>query len=488
MDVKIKLRAILQSILYNYPLLYPASLYLFNNVIIIDDKDIKKMNDNDVVIDKHSIPYISTMAVDNLGRLYINKAFFDSLDIRKALFIYLHEVLHFVLRHNDTMIDHILPKLTGSSIDQSILMHLANLGMDMAVNSALKDDLQVKIDDAVYPEDFGFEPLKSFEYYFARLLEKFKNDSEFEQAIQYFANQILKELENQLQCNNCCNNNSSESNSNSKKNKKSNCSSDNNNDLNDNNRDLQDNAYVKKLKEYFIDQHLFDKLVENELRKQMNEIVKKLIDQGLTLQNNSTKNIGKGLEQAIREFIDDYYTPKVNWKNILKVHLDIIFDNRRRTFIKPNRKISAYIVPGYVSDIVESINPCILIDLSGSITNEEFSQFIQELLKLFKTYKTEKIRFIAFTSDVVFDKAFEINKDDKLDKDWIFKNVNFNHTGGTSIYNALKRFEEDKNINICIVFTDCEIDDWYEIKKPNKHIFVISTTKLKAPYYKTIHI
>jgi len=101
MDTKTKMRSILQIILYKYPLLYPASLYLFNNSVIIDSKEQNQNSKDDTdIITNNSVKYIPTMAVDNLGRLYVNKKFFDSLDINTALFIYLHEVLHFVFKQN----------------------------------------------------------------------------------------------------------------------------------------------------------------------------------------------------------------------------------------------------------------------------------------------------------------------------------------------------------------------------------------------------
>lgn len=500
MDTKVKLRSILQIILYKYPLLYPASLYLFNNAIILDSKEqSQNLKDDTDIITNSDIKFVATMAVDNLGKLYVNKKFFDSLDINTALFVYLHEVLHFVFKHIDTYIEHILPKYSNSGVDQAILLHLANLGMDMAVNSMLSQDLNIKIENAVYPEDFDFEPLKSFEYYFINLLEKFKNDQEFKQAIQYFVQQILEEIKKQLQQNSNCNNSNCQSNSqkkSKKKNSKDNCNSNgNSNNINSNNSkngsddsNLSNNKYYKKLKEYFIDEHLFERLVREELRKQLNDTIKRLMEQGLILHQNSQKNIGNGIAEILREYLEDQYKPKVNWKNLLKIHLDIVADNRKRSFIRPNRKISSYIAPGYIEDYIESINPCILIDLSGSIADEEFTQFINELLSLFKTYKMEKIRFIAFTDGVVFDKTFELAKDEEIDKNWLFKNINFNYTGGTSIEESLKRFEEDKELSVGIVFTDCEIDDWYKIKNPNKHLFVISTTKKKAPFYKTIHL
>lgn len=501
MDTKLKLRSILQIILYKYPLLYPASLYLYNNAIILDSKNNNSEKDIDIVTNNNKPTFISTMAVDNLGKLYVNKKFFDSLDMNTALFVYLHEVLHFIFKHIDTYIEHILPKFSNSGINPSILLHLANLGMDMAVNSALSQDLNLKIENAVYPEDFGFESMKSFEYYFTQLIEKFKNDQEFNLAIQYFVNQILEEIKKQLQDSNCNSNNcQTNSKTKPKKDKKLNNSCNNSNtdsnnldNINNNNdfhnNNLQNNKYINKLKEYLIDEHLFEKLVSEELRKQLNETVKRLMEQGLTLhQNCRDKNIGNGIAEMTREFLENQYKPKVDWKNILKIHLDIIADNRRRSFIKPNRKISSYIAPGYITDFTENINPCIMIDLSGSISDEEFTQFVHELLKLFKTYKIEKIRFIAFTDGIVFDKTFEISKDEKLDKDWLFKNVNFNYSGGTSIKETLKKFEEDKQLDVGIIFTDCVIDDWYKINKPNKHIFVISTTNKKAPFYKTIHL
>jgi len=44
-------------------------------------------------------PYVSTMAVDQHARLYVNPGWIQTLSVRQVSYVLLHEVLHVVLSH-----------------------------------------------------------------------------------------------------------------------------------------------------------------------------------------------------------------------------------------------------------------------------------------------------------------------------------------------------------------------------------------------------
>jgi predicted metal-dependent peptidase len=107
-------------------------------------------------------PTISTMAVDENWRLFINPAQLDEWSIPEIAGVLLHEVGHIVRDHSG--------RAREVRVDAST-RNLWNLGADAEINDDLRND-GIDLPSGIYPENFGEPSGRVAEYYYARLLAR----------------------------------------------------------------------------------------------------------------------------------------------------------------------------------------------------------------------------------------------------------------------------------------------------------------------------
>jgi predicted metal-dependent peptidase len=107
-------------------------------------------------------PTISTMAVDESWRLFINPAQLDEWSIAEIAGVLLHEVGHIVRDHSG--------RAREVRVDAST-RNLWNLGADAEINDDLRAD-GIDLPSGIFPENFGEPSGRVAEYYYARLLAR----------------------------------------------------------------------------------------------------------------------------------------------------------------------------------------------------------------------------------------------------------------------------------------------------------------------------
>ena len=140
----------------------------------------------------------------------------------------------------------------------------------------------------------------------------------------------------------------------------------------------------------------------------------------------------------------------INWRSLLRRALVSNMGSVYETWVKPNRRFDDY--PGVKRFSIRKV--WVLIDTSGSISDEEFSQFMGEVYEIARLYNA-KVNIIEWDADIE-----RIVMD--VDKKYIpkLKRVGY---GGTVITPALEYAIKNVKLNdTVIIFSDWELSDYEE--------------------------
>lgn len=113
-------------------------------------------------------------------------------------------------------------------------------------------------------------------------------------------------------------------------------------------------------------------------------------------------NVPANIQRMIKELTE----PKMNWREILRQQIQSTIKNDY-TFMRPNRKgwhMSA-ILPGTNYD--ETIDICVGIDMSGSISDKQAKDFIAEIKGIMDQYQDYKIKLWCFDTEVYNEADFD---------------------------------------------------------------------------------
>jgi len=116
----------------------------------------------------------------------------------------------------------------------------------------------------------------------------------------------------------------------------------------------------------------------------------------------------------IQRMIKDLTEPKMNWREILRQQIQSTIKNDY-TFMRPNRKgwhMNA-ILPGTNYD--ETIDICVAIDMSGSISDSQAKDFISEIKGIMDEYKEYKIKVWCFDTKVYNEQDYDSYGEDISD-------------------------------------------------------------------------
>ena len=101
----------------------------------------------------------------------------------------------------------------------------------------------------------------------------------------------------------------------------------------------------------------------------------------------------------IQRMIKDLTEPKMNWREILQQQIQSVIKDDF-TWMRPNKKgwhLSA-VLPG--SNIRDTIDICICIDMSGSIGDDQARDFLSEIKGIMQQYQDFKIKLWCFDTAV----------------------------------------------------------------------------------------
>lgn len=177
----------------------------------------------------------------------------------------------------------------------------------------------------------------------------------------------------------------------------------------------------------------------------------------------------------IQLFVDNLLNPKVKWSHVLAKY-KTKFAKTEYSFTKPRRRYLPMILPGLKGETL--IDIAVAADISGSVTDEEFLQFVGEFAAIFKTCKPEKITLLQFDT--------QIKSIDKLESVKDLMAVKFHGRGGTAIGPVINWAEENKP-QLLLVFTDGEFK-FHSTQYSKDLMWIIhNNPKFTAPYGKVTH-
>lgn len=105
-------------------------------------------------------------------------------------------------------------------------------------------------------------------------------------------------------------------------------------------------------------------------------------------------SVPSGIELLVSEFVK----PKINWKNLIQTNIQSIFKSQV-TWTKPNRRSSgSFILPTRTFE--ETVDICVSIDTSGSITEEMRVEFLSEILGILHYYSNFCLKIWCFDTQV----------------------------------------------------------------------------------------
>jgi len=106
-------------------------------------------------------------------------------------------------------------------------------------------------------------------------------------------------------------------------------------------------------------------------------------------------NVPAGVQRMISEFTE----PKMDWRQLLRMNIQSILKSNY-SFNRPNRKSmhSGAVLPGMMNE--ETIDVCVAIDMSGSISNAMAQDFISEVKGIMDEYQDFKLQLWCFDTEV----------------------------------------------------------------------------------------
>jgi predicted metal-dependent peptidase len=157
-----------------------------------------------------------------------------------------------------------------------------------------------------------------------------------------------------------------------------------------------------------------------------------------------TGNTPASVQRMIKEFTET----KMNWREILRQQIQSVIRNDF-TFQRPNRKgwhIGA-ILPGM--NFEETIDICVSIDMSGSISDAQAKDFLSEIKGIMQEYKDFNIKLWCFDTQVYNEQSFNGYTMDEFDE---YEPMGGGGTDFDANWNYMK--EHDINPKKFIMFTD----------------------------------
>ena len=178
----------------------------------------------------------------------------------------------------------------------------------------------------------------------------------------------------------------------------------------------------------------------------------------------------------IQIFLNKLLAPKLPWHRILQKYL-LTFAKNDYTFRKPNRRFfPQYHLPSLYSN--QLIDIAIAVDISGSVTDEDFLRFVSETQNIMKMMKTEKITLVQFDTEIK--SVTEVrNVRELMDIDFIGR-------GGTYIDPVLEWANENKP-QLLLVFTDGYFNFYGKDTKAKTLWLIHDNKEFTAPFGKVIH-
>jgi len=397
---------------------------------------------------------VDTLALDYQNKLILyNENFVNNVDKNELVFALAHEIMHYLLIHDARRF-----KDKANNV-------IFNIGADALINEMLKLKLgfmpdfviNLKFLKNIVPEEFENYETEDFLRedtitIYKKLLKKF---GKYKQALESLANKFENGNLNEKDIDNEIDKISKDL------------------GLNDREKEI-----LKKTIKHILENH---KEIGNVDEKTENEIKRK-IEKGIVF-SKAMKNRGN-ISFDFESLVEMFLKKKVlDWKKVLReTFSEIKSIVRDYNLLRQSRKVQILrnalgkdlFIPELKREDFD-VNVVIGIDSSGSIDDNEYSEFISEVYNLMNDVKN--VRGYAIVWEAEVKKIIEIkNGWNKQVFDELKKRKGY---GGTIIESFFKKANElirNKKKTYCIVFTDGYTEnvrnEW--VKDFKKTIFVIS--------------
>lgn len=219
------------------------------------------------------------------------------------------------------------------------------------------------------------------------------------------------------------------------------------------------------------------KLSKEELRQIRDEIKEAMIQ---AAQSAGAGNTPGEIQRMIKELTE----PKMNWRQLLRQQIQSTIRNDY-TFARPSRKgwHTGAVLPGM--NFQDTIDICVSIDMSGSISNKQGSDFLGEIAGIMEEFKDYRIKVWCFDTKVYNEQDFSSDNGEDV------RDYQVVGGGGTDFmcnWNYMKK--HDIQPKKFIMFTDGYPYDSWGDESYCDTIFIVHSNhnkNLQAPFGVTAH-
>jgi len=177
---------------------------------------------------------------------------------------------------------------------------------------------------------------------------------------------------------------------------------------------------------------------------------------------------------SIKRYVDSLTKPKIKWDRILSPYMQRICRDEY-SMSKRNRRFPDIVVPSLASPGLDS--GALIFDVSGSITEQQFKDWVSEGWYVFKRFSPEKLHIGQF------DSGFHV---DTISRVPDFNKIEFKGGGGTDVSPVMTWANKNKP-NWMVIFTD----GYFDRPKLNPKVPTIwcvhSNPEWQPPFGKAIH-
>lgn len=208
-----------------------------------------------------------------------------------------------------------------------------------------------------------------------------------------------------------------------------------------------------------------------ELQQEMDEILVRA-----HIQAQETVEAAGNIPGDLQRYINNLLDPKLPWHSILRRYMNKT-TKADYSFRKPNRRFfPEHILPSQHSETLADFT--IAVDTSGSVTDDNFNQFISETYSILKRLKPKNLTFLQFDTS--------IKAEDKIESVNDLKKVKFTGRGGTRIKPVIEWAKVNKPTAL-IIFTDGYFSMPADVLKCPTIWVIYNNPKFDPPFGKTIH-
>jgi len=210
----------------------------------------------------------------------------------------------------------------------------------------------------------------------------------------------------------------------------------------------------------------------DELEKKLSEAIRSSL--------LSAKIAGAHLTSIEERILNELVKAKVNWRAMFRnAVLSYIRKCVVSSYRRPNRKIPY--LPGFES--IAKPKAWVFVDVSGSISEEEFEQFLSEVYHLSRN--VSEVRLITW--DTVVTGEYDIRNREEL------KKIRFKGGGGTTFAPVLRNYmKQIRNDDVFICLTD---GYWFDMKEAENLLnrikafkVLVTTGKIPGNFDKVVKI